>query len=433
MESWQRLRQSVRNKSISLGPGSHSFLKSLSLVTLCFSLSKVFSSAATVIMARYLGPAGFGEAQVILLVAQFLSLFMLFGLPIAVIRYGAAEERPESVISTSLYLAGFTTVVSAWIFWLARDLVGRWIDLSDVKVQWALQLGLLFAIYTMLTSIYQARSEFKRRGIIEMVFAALLLPGLGLGHLLTGRSYQSLLIAYSAAYILCLPPMIWRFRRLFSPAYLFAPQTKEMLSYGCLALLSNTGYILTFLVQPLQLQHAHGEADVGLFRLYCAGSVNLATFATTIFYTVFFPKVSASKDRQGIWRRLNTAWVRAALPLIVVFAGIQVTTVSLSGGQFPLWWNQVILFAIASTLITITTTYGQVLTAQGVRGMRWGLIISVVSGMTNYLLSAALIPHFGITGAALALIANYTLALAGAFAVRNTVLNAPDPSPDPAP
>src|SRR5690606_290317 len=144
-----------QRKHSGLTPGIRSFLKNLSIVTVFFAVSKVFSSAATILMARYLGRTGFGEAQVVLLVAQFLSLFMLFGLNIAVIRYGAAAKRPEPVLTTSLYLVGFTSICGTVLFWLVRHPLGDLINLGEAKLQWALGLGWLFTGYIMLTSLYQ--------------------------------------------------------------------------------------------------------------------------------------------------------------------------------------------------------------------------------------------------------------------------------------
>lgn len=422
MSYWHRLRLFAQKKNSSVEPGIRTFLKNLSIVTVCFAISKVFSSAATIIMARYLGTTGFGEAQVVLLVAQFLSLFMLFGLNVAIIRYGSAADKPEPVLSTSLYLTIITALIGSVIFWLIRHPLGRLIDLDDTKLQWALGLGWMFTGYIMLTSIYQMRNLFKQRGIIEVVFAALLLPGLLLGHFIAGRSYESMLTAYGVAYIACLPVMLWRFRSLFSLSWLFAPQTREILYYGGLALFSNVGYMLTFIVQPLQLQHAYNEDYVGLFRIYCTGSIYQATFATTIFYTVFFPKVSASKNKLAIWSRLTSTWKRAVLPLTLVYAAIQVVTVTLSGDDYPLVWSQIVFFSIASTLITIVTTYGQIITSQGVLGMRWGLAASVFSGILNYVFSMLLIPRYGISGAGLAIVCNYALTLIVMFAIRNVVL-----------
>lgn len=435
MRLWYELRHAVSSKSRSLGPGSHAFLKSLSIVTLCFAISKVFSSAAMVIMARYLGRTVFGEASVVLLVSQNLSLFMLCGLNVAIMRYGALKERADQAVATSLFLVAVTSAASAAVFWLVRDPLARLLDLNESKMLWALGLGVLFTSYVILTSVYQVRSLFKARGIIEVAFAALLLPALALGGYLMGRSYQSMLMAYGLGYLLCLPFMVWRFRDLFSPRLLFAPHTREIMAYGSLALVSNVGYILTFIVQPLQLQHIYGEDEVALFRLYCGGSVYLATFASTIFYTVFFPKVSASTNKRAIWNRLNRAWMRAAVPMTVFYAVIMIVTVFLSGREYPLIWSQVVLFGMASTLITIATTYGQIVTSQGVRGMRWGLAISLGSGVSNYVLSALLIPKYGISGAAFALAGNYALTLLFTFAVRNTILNMPAPQdpPEPAP
>ncbi len=420
--------QAVRERGGKLGPGTQKFLKSLSIVTVCFALSKVFSSLATIIVARYLGPVNFGEATIVLLVGQVLSLFMLAGLHVSLMKYGAAEENPGPQAATSAYLGGFTTLLVAAGTWLLREPLTQLLGTTEYKLGWGIAIGAMFSGYAMMTSLYQALNLFKERGIVEVIFAFLLLPGLAVGHLLTGGEYQTVLIAYAIAYVVSLPFMVWKFRHLLSPRNLFATNTREMLHYGAFACLSNFGFIASFLVQPLQLEQVHGEGEVGVFRIYSQGSINLAAFATSIFYTVFFPKVSVSNDRAGIWRRLTKAWLRAALPLLVMFVGLQTVIVALSGKEYPLRMEQVVLLAVASVLITVQATYGQIIASQGVRGIRWGLWLSIMSGVVNFVLTWWLVGPLGITGAAMALMGNYGITLAATIWVGRRVIGTASPA-----
>lgn len=412
----------VRRRMERLGPGTRKFLKSLSIVTFCFGLSKVFSSVATVIIARYFGPVNFGEATIVLKIAQVLSLFMLGGLHVSVMKYGSSRDNPAPQAATAVYLAGLGTIICAAIVWMSRRWLGDWLDLSEYKIGWAIAIAAMFSGYAMFTSIYQALNLFKQRGIVEVMFAFLLLPGLAVGHLLTGGDYETVLIAYAAAYLVSIPVMMWKFRRLLSPLNLFADNTREMLVYGSFSCLSNFGFIATFLIQPLQLEWVKGEGEVGIFQVYCQGSINMAAFATSIFYTVFFPKVSVSRDRPGIWRMLTRAWIRGALPLMALFALIQTVTVWLAGEEYPLLWEQVFLFSLASMLITVVNTYGQIIASQGIAGARWGLWLTLWSGGINLLLSWWLIPRLGITGAVIALIVNYASTLVAAVVVGRRLL-----------
>lgn len=412
----------IRGKLRQLGPGSRMFLKSLSWVSLYFAISKFFSSITTVIVARYLGAINFGDAQLVLLLAQMLSLAMLFGMHVVAIRYSAGKRDPAPVIGSSVYMALITTVITGIFVWVNRDTLIQWLDFDEHKIAWVIGLGTLFCAYLMFTSIYQALQYFQQRGQIEVFFAFLLLPGLAIGHLLTGGEYETLLIAYAIAYSVSLVPMIWRFRLYLKPQIPMKSELREMISYGGLSCICTFGYVLTFILQPIQLQYYQNTEQVGIFRLYCYGSINMAAFATSIISTVLFPKMSASSDRLGVWRKLDKIWIRISGPMLLAFAVVGAVTVALAGDEFPLVWSHVILFAIASSLITVQSTYGQILAAQGVRGMRWGLLLSVLSGLINFGLSAILIPRLAIMGAILALIINYGITLIGTFLVRDIVL-----------
>ncbi len=401
----------LRLRHARLGPGTRGFLQSLSVVSLCFAASKVFSSISTIIMARYLGRQLFGEASVVLLVAQVISPVMLLGLHMSVMRYGTNKENPAPWISTAFYTSlGAGCLVTAIVFF-AGSSIAHWLSLTSEEIHWALLLGAAMAMYMLFTHFYQTLNLFTARGLLEILMGFGLLPGLAVGFWISGKSSEMALIAYLVAYLLCLPPMLLRFYRMLSPANLFAPDTAEMLKYGSYACFGSIGFILTFVVQPLQIHHYLGEGPVGLYRLYSASSISLATFATTIFYTVFFPKAAASTNRKEIWRRMTKAWARAAAPLLALYAAVFSISVWLSGEEFPLTWQHVILFSAASMLITIQTTYGQLIAAQGVSGMRLGLVVGIVSGIFNILVSMWMIPRFGIYGAVLTLILNFLLSL----------------------
>lgn len=392
---------------------------SLSVVSLCFAISKIFSSIATVVVARYLGKQIFGEANVILLISQVVCPLMLFGLHMSVMRFGAGKENPAPFVSMTFYVSVITTVLVSGIAWAMRPYLNMWMVLTDSMMAWSIGLAVIISAYTLFTHYYQMANFFKERGLIEVSLGFMLLPGLALGFWLTGMSFKTILITYAVAYGVCVPPMVWRFRAMLSPRHLFAPGWVEMLKYGGFACFSGIGFILTFVIQPLQLNHYTNESQVGIFRLYSASSLSLATFATTIFYTVFFPKVAASGNRRRIWQLLTKAWVRAALPLMGLYAAVFSVSVWLSGNDYPLSWTYVLLFSLASVLITIQTTYGQMVAAQGVRGMRSILVIGILSGLLNILLSRWLIPPMGIVGAVLALIINFSLSLGTIAVLRN--------------
>jgi len=406
-----RLSESARSRFKTLAPGTQTFVASLSVVTLCFGISKVFSSIATIVVARFFGPFSFGEATIVLLTAQVLSMFMSVGQHFSVMKYGSGKSDPAPQVAFTAYVSLGGMILLAGFAWAIRSWLESWLQINDYKLVWAVLIATMFTGYTVLTSAYQALGSFKSRGIIEVAFAALLLPGLALGRLATGGDYETVLIAYAVAYGTTIPVMLWRFHRMLHPRNLAKANRREMLTFGMISCLSNFGFIATFLIQPLQLQYYHGENEVGIFRLYCAGSINTAAFATTIFCTVFFPRVSVTTNRLGIWKKLNRAWMRAFVPVAGFFVVSYVLTVLLSGEEYPLLWYQIVLFSIASTLITVVSTIGQVISSQGIAGARLGMLFTTVSGGINLSLSALLIPRWSIDGAIGALTINYAATL----------------------
>ena len=184
-----------------VGPGTTRFLRNLGWIGFAFAASKVIASAAPILAARLLGPAAFGNASLsVQSVGQFYYLMMLFGMNVAVVRYGAGKAEPGAVIAACLVTSA-TLSCTVWVAVFAfPSLWARAFGVNEDVVWISLRFAALFAVYTLVTSILQALERFKARGLAEVALAVLLLPGLLLGGLVAPGSYQSLVLAYILAY-----------------------------------------------------------------------------------------------------------------------------------------------------------------------------------------------------------------------------------------
>jgi len=421
------VRRPTRNKFPGLLPlplsslksSGRTFLFSVGWITLSFALSKVLSSVAVILVARIYGPEGFARCQMPLIAAQVFNLLVLLGMNNAVIRYGAAKAEPAAEVTFGLLAnLGMAVFVTAATLLFLRPISGA-LGLEPRDTQWALVLGIAYAFYSFLTGVLQATHRFKARGFVEIAFSVLILPGLLLGNQLKPGSYEAVLLGYFVSYVLPVPALVWLVRGLLRLSRLQEAHRREMAWYGTYTCLASIGYLLTFVAQPLQVNHYLDDSETGIYRLYCQGSIGMAAFATTAFGTVFFPKASMSQNRRAVWGRLVRLWLRLWPLILAFFAALLVVVVYLSGHhEYPLKPGYLALFSLASLLICIQSTFGQLLAAIGVNIMKWALLTSLLSGLINYVATMVLVPRLGIAGAAWALILNYAVTLLATWSLR---------------
>ncbi len=399
-----------------MGGGGIRFLKNLSWIGLCFGISKVFSSLAPIAAAKIMGPEVFGEASLVLTTAQLFYIVMLFGMNVAVVRYGAGRADPTREITTSVLITLAASVYTTVVIVLGRQAIMYWAHINAETIRYGLLFALAFTFYTLLTSALQALHRFKERGVAEVALSLLMVPGLVFGILLFGKhDTRGLPFAYIMAYIVASLPWVWMILgRRTRLSTVERPQLLEMVKYGGLACSGNIGFILIYSIQPLQVNAYLTATDVGVFRAYSMASIGMAAYFTTVFNTVFFPKASASTDRVGLWKTLLRVWSWGWIPAFLGFIVLELVLISLMGREkYRLDPMLVCLFAGASTLVSFQGSMAQIVNAAGVRGVGVGIVISSLSGVACFLSSAWFLPRFGVAGSAWAVVVAYGVALVG--------------------
>jgi lipopolysaccharide exporter len=419
--------------SVSPSISVRKFFRDLGWIGLTFGLSRVIAGVVTIFAARLMGPAEFGKVNLALGAASLLSVGMLFGLNASIVKYGVSAVESTSAISLGFLLTALFTCAATTVGILFRGSLAILLGVSPEIYWYGVWFAVFFTLYTVVGSAQQASQRFKERGWAELLFAILLAAGFGLGLLWRGRTFPSLTSAYVLAY--SISGIIWILPLLPRRCWPASPPRKgllkEMLSYGFYNFVCGIGFFLTSNTQRFVINRIMSEADVGIWGAYGVGTIGLAFYGWTMLSTVFFPRASATTNREGLWNTLVRSWTWAALPTVAVFMAAQTAILLLMGrSKYPISPLLLLLFAVCSTIIMIQSSLGQVLGAQGVRGARLGLWTSITAGLVNLALCPVLIPRFGVAGAAIALSVSYLVSLVWCVTVRKLYFETSSPNPD---
>ena len=406
-----------------VGTGTTLFFKHLSWIGVCFFLSKILGSVATALAARWLGKTAFGEATLAVGSAgQIFYLIMLMGMHLSIIRYVAGNKRnPGSIVGLALAITGVMSLIVGGVVLAFPSLIGRLMGIGPDILWYGLHFAVIFVVYTIFTSLLQAVNDFRARGIVELLFSALLLPAFLFGYWVVPGQFESWVMAYIIAYALPSMFLVGYALRKVSPVNLSVSvtQTRNVFHYGFLNTIGSVGYAVIFAIQPLQINNMLSEDDVGVYRVYMMGTAGLSMFANNVLQAVFFPKASESSNRLGIWKTLMRLWRWAAPIAFVGFIALGAGIVMVSGvKEYGFRLPLLITFAAAATLMSVQASVGMIITAQGVRGARYGLVLSAVTALTNVVGTQYLVTHYALVGAAAALLLTYMVAMVGTVLLR---------------
>ncbi|MCX7624783.1 MAG: oligosaccharide flippase family protein, partial [Candidatus Sumerlaeaceae bacterium] len=408
---------------------ARSFAKNVGWIGFSFLTARAIGMIVPLFAARYLGREVFGQAALAITVGQFLNMLMLVGMNSAVVRYGAPKKVPREEAGASILVTFVITLaVIAAMMAGGNERVAKLFEFEP-GINWA---GLIFAVFAtffvLSTSILQAIHKFFERGVGELLTALGVVVGLLGGIAVFKQNYGSYVAAICFGFFIgALYSCYYLARYLGKPQWPSRRTLTVMTAYGLLSLLGNVGFILTFYIQPMILNKLLSTADVGLFRVYQTASITIAQSLSVIFNTVFFPKASASADRQGLWRVTWRLWLITFVPVGLSYVMSQYVLIPVAGAQYPLKPDLIGLFAITSLVITIQATVAQFLGAEGIRGITVGFFISLATGAICISATYGLVPHLQLKGACMALLLAYAVALILVVAAEEVLLRLPTP------
>lgn len=382
----------------------------------------VASLLATPVIVRLLGSRRYGEYAFMLSVLSILLLFVNAGIYDGIRKYLKESDRPEG---WSSHVFSFYSRVGVVLSVCILAAVGASVTTGVV----ARTLGPQFELYFLLTGVAVVTQQafatlrstlmgFDREDISEKLAVAnkLLAVVLGLGLVVLGYGVPGLIAAKllaNAATAAVGAVVVARFvdyRSLLGLAPSDFPR-RQLLQFNVMSIVLFGLFLSIKHVDILLLQVIHGSTATGYYK----AALNLAEFVwfvPRIVQTTLLHSTSElwSEERYEAITRISTKVTRYSLLftllLIIGLGTLAGPTVTLYyGGEFqPAVRPLVILlpgamgFAVARPILAI---------GQGKGDFRYLIYATGGASVVNLLLNLALIPRYGIEGAAVATTVGY--------------------------
>ena len=383
------------------------FLGHVNLVFLTYVANAVLAFGVAVLMARALGPEGRGVYALFLLSASITQAVLSLGMGVSAVYYlGKRTYSVPRIVANSQQVTLASAVVSGLLVLLAWPIVGDRL-LDEGAPYWVFAFAVpLFLNYTVLTTILQGSSRFLAMNAVilaqPLVLLMLLVGGVTLGDV---DATAALLFWSGATLAAMLLALALLGRQALRPADLLRvdwPSLRQQVRFGMQGQIGNVAQLLNYRLDQYVVLLFVSTAGVGIYAV----SVTLSQsvwFVANAVAVVLLPRLTAADAAEAarttplVCRNTLLLSALAALGLGVVSPWL---VEALFGGEFgpslaPLLWLLPGTVALAGS--KILTSY---IFSQG-RPMTNSLITIAALAVT-LAADLALIPAFGVSGAAIA-------------------------------
>ncbi len=359
-----------------------------------------------VITARWLGPTGRGQFQLLTLLPTMLSNFVKLGIPQASVFYMRRRGAPASAVaSNSIWFAVVMGGAAAAVCWFWRD----WLLDNVLKETPAVLLAPSLALIPFvllqfyLLGVAQAQERFREYNVRQVVPNVLALVGLTITLVFLHLGLVGAVLVQVVIQVFMTLWMTWRVHRE-------APLTmrvdtelaRGMLSFG------GKSYVQTLVatqhrrLDQFLVAFYLAPADVGIYAIASNFSGLLLGIAESAG-TVMFPRLAGLEERDA---HLATTRVCRRTLFILAVGGLAFAVVGPIA--IPLLYGRQFDGAVVPLLIILPGLLPAALyqlltrnfTSRGKQEVN--IVAAVIALATNIGLNVVLIPRMGISGAALA-------------------------------
>lgn len=368
---------------------------------------RVFALLAGVIIARILGPSLKGVIALTLLVPSIIMQFSNLGLDVSNTFFISKKNVDfKKIFSNSITLPLLISFIFLLLFLVTLSIWKKTFlkDIPSIYVFVALPLLPLWLLTANMKGIILGEKRFKDFNIGGLIESFLLFILVALFLIFLRLGVVSVLLSYIISTSVTLAFFLFLLRKQFSLRLkLDWAVLKKQLSYGVKPYLGNLFSFLNFKVDILLIGFFLDIKSVGFYAL-ATGLIQKARDIPSSIQTVFFPEIASKSDTESNRITINvykTVFIMMLISGMVLLLFGRHIIILLYGSEFL---PSVIPFLILIVgCVILRGNAGVLSTSLAGRGKpEYATISNFTSLMLNIILNVALIPRFGINGAAIA-------------------------------
>ena len=408
-------KEEILNKSLKL------IAKSSIIVFVGMILSKIFTYAYRIIIARSLGPEVYGLFSLAIMILGWFIAFSSLGLSEGLLRYIAlyrGEEKTNKIrfiFKISMIALSFSTIISSIILFLLSEFVSlKLFHNPDLTI--FLKIFSILIPLSVFSSIYlsviRAYEKIKWHSFILNILQSVIKLITLIILIILGFKINAVIFSYFVgilsvliiSYFVCKYKIPEIFKRYTLKKVIRKNIMKELLSYSWpILFLGLLGGIL-YWIDSFAIGYFRSTIEVGFYNAAVPIALLLA-IAPELFMRLFFPLITKEYSRKnfGMIKELSQQvgkWIfMLNLPLFIImvlFPGIFINI--LFGQEYLIAETSLRILAIGALFSSLTLIASNLILMVG----KTKIILMNLVGIfiINVVLNIILVPRYGISGAA---------------------------------
>jgi O-antigen/teichoic acid export membrane protein len=371
--------------------------------------SRIFSFVSTIIIARTLGVSGYGILVYSITIAQFLSIFVEYGLAQYIIR-----EIARNKSNVTLFLDAIVLKTAQWVLGCAAILLLSYFTGIFQKNLLIIALVLPFFDILYLTSIslFNGLKQFQYSSIFNLCYDGIRLILVSIASVWF-KNITLILIGYIASsFLTSLIVLLYIYKRNIIGTHTMQMTRsmslyKESFWFFIYALL----FQLYFKIDVIMINYYRNSEEVGKYiAAYKLFEVFL--FIPALLMGVLFPRFSSLSDNKERLltnaKQIQVVLVNLLFPLVIIifaFSGLLITV--LYGSNFNESATTLKIVIVTLALYLSNCIFPVMLTSQRLEKK---CILAFIIGMSfNIILNMVAIPRYGAEGAGAATVLSEVL------------------------
>lgn len=389
-------------------------------------IAKILFFIFRVFIARYFGPEDYGLFSIGLTIVSFAMVFAALGLPAGVTRYISYhrtrknEAGVKGTITSSLQMTLLASLVIFFvIFFFSEELANNvFHEPMLTGVIQVMAIAIPFnAMFSMLTASFEGFQKIKYRIYTDHMF----LHGAKLAFVvafgLLGYGVFGIALSHTIAMILTFFLAFYFFNSRVYPFFKSdikpTRMKRELLSFSLPLMLAVFMGSIMMWIDTLMLGYFRGAADVGVYNV-AHPTAWLLCFIVAAFSALFLPVITElytkhKKRELEIVSKIVTKWIfyfNLPFLLLMVFFSRQILNM-VFGPEYIVGYAALGILSLGFFVTSINMTSYHILNV--LKKTKSIFYITAACAAINVVLNIALIPVWGITGAAVASAVTYII------------------------
>ncbi|MFA6159630.1 MAG: oligosaccharide flippase family protein [Parcubacteria group bacterium] len=342
------------------------FLRQLSWSFFGIFFNGIVLFIVNVLAGRILGPEGYGKYNLVLVVANILSIFVLLGLDTTSIKYISSSQKEEDkkqYLSNSFYIilsSSFLLIVFSVFFYFQ---IAQLLNFDQKIFLLAVVFAIVANIRTLLDSFIKSFNFFKFQSFLKIVEGVVILfVFVLLFFILKFNDYQYYLISLIAGYFVLGLIFFLKIR----PKLVTWNKQKflKIIQYSKITIILFVITIVMSSIDKIFIEKTLGIEKLGIYSAYLVSTSVFVGQIILIFNNVFFPIVNQIEDKSVIIKKVDKLLFLGLIPGTFVMFLFSYGIMNIFGKEYQLNVFYIMAFSAMAFLQFMSSLYKSIISCE---------------------------------------------------------------------